>query len=189
MSTNRAHEKKAITTYSAVLLDATANAKEAFDMCNELVEAHNVIADHSQLHQLIKEGVLSPDALKDLIDDIFSDFSEGVLGALRAMAVQEDLDLIKKVAEELEEAAEAKYDTAFVHVTTVVSLDDKLREMLLELLKQKLKKDIYLYEMIDPSILGGIVMSAHGKRIDASVSKQLKNMRGSLSSISIGGES
>ena len=45
-----------------------------------------------------------------------------------------------------------------------------------------------LREHVNPSIIGGIVLSARGKRIDASVSAQLEKVRSALSSVKTGGE-
>ena len=47
---------------------------------------------------------------------------------------------------------------------------------------------MYLVERVDPSIIGGIMLEARGKRHDASVRAQLANIRKTLSSSFIGGE-
>ena len=51
-----------------------------------------------------------------------------------------------------------------------------------------LKDPVYLVERVDPSIIGGIMLEARGKRHDASVRAQLANIRKTLSSSFIGGE-
>lgn len=51
-----------------------------------------------------------------------------------------------------------------------------------------LKAPVYLVERVDPSIIGGIMLEARGKRHDASVRAQLANIRKTLSSSFIGGE-
>ena len=51
----------------------------------------------------------------------------------------------------------------------VVELDDHLREVITKKAEADLGTNVVLREHIDKSLLGGILMSANGKRIDASV--------------------
>ena len=73
-------------------------------------------------------------------------------------------------------------------MTTVVELDDALRQTIKSKYAAQFGKDVMLREHVDPSILGGIVLSARGKKIDASVSAQLEQVRVALSSVKTGGE-
>ena len=75
-----------------------------------------------------------------------------------------------------------------VDVTTVVALDDNLRHIIIEKAEAELGKKAVLRERIDESILGGIIMSVNGKRIDASVISQLNKARHVLKETSDGGE-
>ena len=85
-------------------------------------------------------------------------------------------------------AAEEKLGVAVVDVTTVVALDDHLREVITEKLSADLGKKVVLREHIDASILGGIIMSTNGKRIDASVASELEHARIVLKEENDGGE-
>ena len=75
-----------------------------------------------------------------------------------------------------------------VDVISAVSLDEHLREVIKNKLSRDLGSDILLREHVDKSILGGIIMSAHGKRLDASMATQLEHARVALSTERIGGD-
>lgn len=63
-------------------------------------------------------------------------------------------------------------------VTTARPLTDELRKELLEYVKRTNgSKDITLNELVDPSLLGGVIVETPGKRFDASVSTKLKRLR------------
>ena len=72
--------------------------------------------------------------------------------------------------------------------TTGVELDDHLREVIVRKAEADLGTKVVLREHIDKSLLGGILMSANGKRIDASVLSQLENARNVLKLSTDGGE-
>ena len=73
-------------------------------------------------------------------------------------------------------------------MTTVVALDDHLREVIRNKTQADLGKNVVLREHIDESLLGGLIMSVGGKRIDASVASQLENARTVLKHTTDGGE-
>ena len=115
-------------------------------------------------------------------------FSPEVLETLAAMQREDDLDLVSQVAKQYKEYLDAEDKTVSVMVTTAVPLDDDLREKVRAKAEADLKAPVYLVERVDPSIIGGIMLEARGKRYDASVRAQLANIRKTLSSSFIGGE-
>lgn len=115
-------------------------------------------------------------------------FSPEVLETLAAMQREDDLDLVSQVAKQYKEYLDAEDKTISVTVTTAVPLDDDLREKVRAKAEADLKAPVYLVERVDPSIIGGIMLEARGKRYDASVRAQLANIRKTLSSSFIGGE-
>lgn len=115
-------------------------------------------------------------------------FSPEVLETLAAMQREDDLDLVSQVAKQYKEYLDAEDKTVSVTVTTAVPLDDDLREKVRAKAEADLKAPVYLVEHVDPSIIGGIMLEARGKRYDASVRAQLANIRKTLSSSFIGGE-
>ena len=100
----------------------------------------------------------------------------------------QDLDLVAQVAKQYKEYLDAEDKTVSVTVTTAVPLDDDLREKVRAKAEADLKAPVYLVERVDPSIIGGIMLEARGKRYDASIRAQLANIRKTLSSSFIGGE-
>ena len=115
-------------------------------------------------------------------------FSPEVLETLAAMQREDDLDLVAQVAKQYKEYLDAEDKTVFVTVTTAVPLDDDLREKVRAKAEADLKAPVYLVERVDPSIIGGIMLEARGKRHDASVRAQLANIRKTLSSTYIGSD-
>ena len=115
-------------------------------------------------------------------------FSPEVLETLSAMQAEDDADLIDQVAKRYKELLDSEDKTVSVTVTTAVPMDDALRDKVRTQAEKVLNAPVYLVERVDPSILGGVLLEARGKRHDASVRAQLANIRKTLSSSFIGGE-
>ena len=115
-------------------------------------------------------------------------FSFEVLETLSAMRNEDDLDLISDVERAYNELLESEDETVSVTVTTAVPMDDDLRAKVRAKAEKELSAPIYLVERVEPSIIGGIILEAYGKRFDASVKAHLANIRKTLTSTSIGSD-
>ena len=96
------------------------------------------------------------------------------------MAERGDFDKLPKVRGLFNYLLAEKLNVTVVDVTTRVSLDDHLREVIKNKAAADLGTDILLNETIDENMLGGIIMNANGKRIDASMDTMLANARSVL---------
>ncbi len=115
-------------------------------------------------------------------------FSPEVLETLTAMRGEDDISLVDAVSKKYKEILDSEDETVSVTVTTSVPMDDNLREKVRSKVAADMQVPIYLVERVDPSILGGIVIEAYGKRFDASVRTQLANIRKTLASTFVGSE-
>ena len=106
-----------------------------------------------------------------------ADASPEVLSVLSQMAVNGDLDKLADVLDLYSEMADGDQQTVGVTVTTAVPLDNELRALITQKCELHLGCNVFLIERVDPSIIGGLIISAQGRRRDASVRHQLEQAR------------
>lgn len=106
-----------------------------------------------------------------------ADASPEVLSVLSQMAAHGDLDKLSEVLDLYSEMADGDQQTVGVTVTTAVPLDNELRAMITQKCELDLGCNVFLIECVDPSIIGGLILSANGRRRDASVRHQLEQAR------------
>lgn len=116
--------------------------------------------------------------------------SPELLGVLATMAERGQIDLLPEVAATYHAMTEEDEDVVGVKVTTAVPLDDDLRAKISARVRERLGREVFLIENVDPSIIGGLVIEARGQRRDISVKTQLRAAREALDSttVTIGGE-
>lgn len=190
MPNTRLLQKAQVDVYASVLVDVLQSAEAAFAGYKELISAKATIRSHHKLRDALVSASLPASAKAQLVHSIFDEsFSSSVVSVLAAMAERGELELLARVCDRTLELAQEKYESVFAHVVTAVALDDPLRATICEQLSQKYGKAVVLDETVDPSILGGIIISAQGRRLDASIASQLTHARAVLSSnVSRGGE-
>lgn len=191
MPTNRLVIKEEVATYASVLLDAAAEAGgqdavlEVRDQAEQIV---GFMRSNMDLSGALEDTGYTAEQRNEIARSVFVAFDPVLVDVLAVMAERGDIALFSRVLKSYEEQIESKLNIAVVDVTTVVPLDDGLREVIKKKAEADLGTEVVLREHIDKSILGGIIMSANGKRIDASVLSQLESARSVLKLSTDGGE-
>ena len=188
MPTNRVLDKQGVATYVACLLEAAQGADRVFEDIEDLRSAYKAVNGSAQMREFLQNASVPAQNRAAFVKDVFSGLSAEVVSVLSVMVERGEMRLLGRVTTAYEAAAEEATNTVVVDVTTAVELDDHLREVIKQKLSADLGGSIRLNEKVDRSIVGGIIMSTHGKRMDASVKTQLAHARAVLSTASTGGE-
>ena len=191
MPTNRLLEKEKVATYASVLLDSAyeAGGQDAvLEVRDQAEQILRVMRGNIDLSMTLEDVSYTPEQRASLARGIFADCNPVLVDVLAVMAERGDIGLLSRVWTGYGKALETKLNVSVVDVTTVVALDDHLREVIRNKTQADLGKNVVLREHIDESLLGGLIMSVGGKRIDASVASQLENARTVLKHTTDGGE-
>lgn len=110
------------------------------------------------------------------------------------MANDEKISLISKSLEEFKLTAEQsqgliKNDTAKVVVTTAAELSVSEKESISKILSDKLGCKVEIETLVDPAIIGGIIVKAGDQVFDASTKRKLEKVRGELGKVDVNGQS
>ena len=147
-----------------------------------------IARSNMDLSDALEDSSYTPEQRGQLVRNLFASSNPVLVDVLAVMAEREDFALLSRVWASYGEQLERKLNVTVVDVTTVVELDDHLREVITKKAEADLGTNVVLREHIDKSLLGGILMSANGKRIDASVLSQLESARNVLKLSTDGGE-
>ena len=127
--------------------------------------------------QLVKEEALSPEQMNQIVRSVLEGCNPVFTDVCAVMGENRDMNLLPRVLHAYDSQLADKYNLVAVDVRTAVPLDDHLRQMIIDKVKAELGKDAIINERIDKDMLGGIVMTVQGKRIDASVRAQMNRAR------------
>lgn len=193
MPTNRLVLKEEVATYAAVLLDALYEAggqERVLDGREQLHTVAKYVRSSIELKNALADSGGSPEKNSELIKNTFSElgFDSLLVEVLGVMAERGNMGYLAQVYTSYNQLLENKLGIVVVDVITKVALNDSLRQRIEKKTATDLGKNVVLRESIDESLLGGIIMSAQGKRIDASIVSQLESARRVLKTTTDGGE-
>lgn len=181
MKTNATQIRAKAAVYAEVLLGAAKASDNVFAVAGECDELLAAVRGSMELRTTLLDATVALDAKKAIVSEIFVDFAPELLAVFEVMIERNDLAALARTREQYLVLAEEALGATIVDVTTIVPLDDTLRGLIKSKYSAELGTNILLREHIDSNLLGGIVLSTHGKRIDASVLSQLESAKHTLS--------
>lgn len=183
MPNNRHVQKEKVAAYASVLLDSAyqAGGQDAVLQVRDQAERiMRIERSNMDLANALEDSSYTPEQRGQVARGVFADLNPVLAEVLAVMAERGDFALLSRVWVSYQEQLERKLDVTVVDVTTVVPLDDHLREVIVKKTEADLGTKVVLREQIDPSIIGGVLLTANGQRIDASVVSQLERARNVL---------
>lgn len=113
-------------------------------------------------------------SLQDVSSTLFKNF-------LATLITNKRLALLPLIIKEIRNQADSLFKVSDVDVTTAVDLTSAQLSKLETMVKQKFDlNDVTIKNTIDKNILGGVVINARGKIIDASIKSQLNKIAKSI---------
>ena len=188
--TNRLLVKEEVATYANTLYEtAVAQGQDTvMEIRDQLEQVLNLYRGNSDLRDALDAPAYTAEQRGEMAKNVFDGLNPLLVSVFSVMAERGNFRELSLINSAYNDAVEERLGVSIVDVTTVVALDDELRTLITNKLSADLGKSVVLREHIDPSILGGIIMTNQGKRIDASVASKLDQARSVLREQNDGGE-
>ncbi len=129
----------------------------------------------------IAQAASNPKAKKEQFTQSLLDLCAGKLNAecenfVRLLVANRRLGLIKSISEQFEQYRAEEEGYIAVDVLTAYPLADEERDQLSAVLRQNLGKEPKLSVQVDEALIGGVLIKAGDRVIDASVRGQIQRM-------------
>ena len=174
------------------MIVASRYAKSLIDLAVEKGQLEVVYGDMQQVHAVCessREFVLFLNSPVIKTDKKIETFKAVFGDKLSAMT----RSFIEIIAHKRRESYLPQIATAFVEqykqhkkiltavITSAVGLDATTKSKVMELVKAQSSGEVELVEKVDPSVIGGFVLTIGDKQVDRSVARQLINLKKNFS--------
>lgn len=183
MPTNRLIVQEQIAIYTKLLFEAALNDGGEAAVLSTCIEGKKIAAairGNAELDATLKDPGYTPEQKAQIVRAVFEGVDPALLNVLVVMAERGECDYLPSVMNRFEERMKDELGVIIVEVKTAVELDDHLRDLIKKKVESELGKKAVLDETVDESIMGGIIMSTGGERIDASILTQIGKIREAL---------
>ena len=167
--------------YADAFLQVARAEGDATAVANELFHFARALERSDELRQTITDESLPPEKRQAIVEDLIGDKASPVTSGLVSfvVGVNRGRDLIAIIDRTVEKAA-AQENREVAQVYSSVALDDDQQERLAEALSEALDKQVQVKVVVDPEVLGGLLVRVGDTVIDGSVRSRLDRIRETL---------
>ncbi len=155
------------------------------NMLDKFEHEFRVFIDLFSQNEMFHTFLLSPKIMKDkkkaiLTKILGKDFSKEFIAFITVILLKRYQSLLKNIYRMFEELVDIHKQRLRGKVLTVTKLDDKIFKEIQDLLHKKYRKEVILKNVVDPSILGGLILIIDNHRIDLSILQNLEIIKNKI---------
>ncbi len=166
--------------YAEALYRAAADAGRVHEVDRDLQGFTSALAESREVLSTLLNPQLPRDAKRRIVAQMLSDVEPLVRNAMLVLVDNGRLGLLQDVQVALAEMAALEERILDVEVTTAVGLDKEALAALEQRISGATGLRTRLTPKVDPAIIGGLVMRARGVLLDASIKRDLDDLRRAL---------
>lgn len=163
--------------YAYALFEAGLELNKLTEFKDNLQDITNTLEREPKIEIILAHPKISKEEKKELLTNIFGkDVSQEMLNFLYIIVDKRREGYLMEISKEFTELFNEHENIIEVIATTAVPMDSKSQEKLKVVLGNKMKKNVYLKNIVEPDILGGVLLKIENKIIDGSIRSQLQSI-------------
>lgn len=165
--------------YAQSLIDLAKEQSQLDAVYNDMLLIGSTIKESKDLSVLLNSPVVKTDKKHSVLAAVFgAKITELTTKFLQLISTRKREALLEAIAFSFVNLYKKEKNIVVAEVTSAVKLDDAQKQNIINLLKTD--ATIEMVEKIDPSIIGGFIVRVDDKQIDASVVREISNLRQAL---------
>ncbi len=161
--------------------EETQTTSELYKELNELLEIFN---QNKDFYSFLKSPLISSEDKKNVIQNVFKNqLSDNMNNFLKIIIDKDRTSAIENIKESYKNLLNDKNNVLEGTVITAVELNEKEIKDLEKNLSIKYNKNVTLTNVVDETILGGVLVKLGNEEIDGTVKTRLSKMKKQLSQV------
>ncbi|KIS04248.1 ATP synthase F1 sector delta chain [Paucilactobacillus wasatchensis] len=164
--------------YSKALFELVIAKNQVDETYQDLVQLRQVFKTNDDLIPALIGAELPISEKKELIHILISNASTVVSNLIKMVFDYGRMDDLVAIIDEFERRYDIYKQRVHADVVTAVKLDETQKSELVQTFAKRIgAKQVLLSEHVDPTILGGAIMSANNQTLDGSLSSKIEQIR------------
>ena len=168
---------RATSRYAKSLLEL-AKEQNTLELCKtDMAGVVSLCQNSRELVLLLKSPVVKTDKKLAIIAEVFVGCSPLVLNFINLITKKKREALLFDIAQSFLDLYKIDQGIESATLTTAAALDEDTRQQILGFIKKQGVNQVDLTEQIDESLIGGAILRLGDKQLDASVARQIKDLK------------
>ena len=166
--------------YAEALLEAAGEKGRLAEVREDLATFAEAVESSDELRSFLRNPQIEPHVKREALAELLADADELVRNFLLLLAEKGRIAEIDEVHSEFERLIAQEARILELDLTTAVELSDEEAAQLVRRIEDAAGRRVEATRTVDPNIIGGIVVQAGSRRLDASVRGRLNRLRQEL---------
>lgn len=166
--------------YAEALLEAAGEKGRLAEVREELSDFAEAVSSTGDLRSFLRNPQIEPHMKRDALAALLSDAGELVRNFLLLLVDKGRIAEIEQVHAEFERLIAQEARVLDLELTTAIELSDEEAAQVVRRIEDAAGRRVEATRRVDPDIIGGIVVQAGSRRLDASVRGRLNRLRQEL---------
>ena len=164
--------------YAKSLLSLVVEQNKLEEILSDMKHITRVCSENKDLSLLLKSPIVKTDKKRSILSEIFSkSVSDITMSFIHIITSKKREMYLEGIAESFISLYKVHNNIETVTLTTAVPIDENTKSEILSYIKKNGKTDVELTEIIDEDILGGMIVKMGDKQLDASVIRDIKELK------------
>ncbi|GEL13197.1 F0F1 ATP synthase subunit delta [Lapidilactobacillus concavus DSM 17758] len=164
--------------YAKALFEYATETQDASEIYKELLALRQVFADDPDLGNILSDSRLSLPDKQKILATLKQSFSETLQHFLQLVFDYHRMNDIEFIIDEFERRYDSVNGRVLITATTAVPMDDDQIKRVGDAYLQRFSgNSVVVTNVVDQSIIGGMILQAQDRRIDGSVQTKLNRVR------------
>ncbi|MDZ7742614.1 MAG: ATP synthase F1 subunit delta [Bacteroidota bacterium] len=166
------------TRYAKALFEFASEQNIIEEVKKDIELLLDVIKENKDFRMLLKSPIVKYDKKKKIVEEVFKDaMHEVTLKYLKIIISKRRESFLEAISEEFIELYKEFKNIVTTHFATAYKIDDSIRQKVIDLLNKQTGGEIEFIEKVKEELIGGFVMEYRDKKYDASIQRQLTDLR------------
>ncbi|KRL54222.1 MAG: F0F1 ATP synthase subunit delta [Furfurilactobacillus sp.] len=167
--------------YGRAMFDAANEKQQLEPVYDELIQVQGVFQSVPNLGTVLTGAGLQNPEKEALLKPLLSSTSPLVHNFLQMLFDYGRLDDTVAIIDEFKRLYDEQNQTVYADVTTAVSLDETQKQRLADSIAKRVgAKTVHVNQIVNPDIIGGVIVNSNNTVIDGSIRTRLAHIRQSL---------
>ncbi len=167
------------TRYAKSLIDLASEKGQLESVYKDIQSLANNVKDNRELLLMLKSPIIHADKKTSVLNKIYSgSFNELSMSFLNIIVRKHREEFLPEIAQSFVDQYNEIHKVAVAQLVTATAVDDKTLAQATDIVKKETgATSVQIETSIDESMIGGFVLKFNNQLVDASIKRQLAELR------------
>lgn len=168
---------RAAIRYAKAILEIAVSKGNATKVSHDMKSVVAAVGSSDELKVFLASPIITSEMKMNALSEVFASVQPETKSLFRLLQENKRFEILGAIAERFNALYDELQGVEVAKVTTAIALTPELEQKVLEKVATISNKKITIENIIDPSIIGGFVLTIGDKQYNASVASRLQELK------------